>query len=488
MKRPAEDYTPSTTTAAGPKRGRGGRDNGDDEEPPVVCLALPNFGPAEAVDEALQVLFECVGRFLDDPGTASTSTPSSPPVMLEIMVVEEAAGRYAERLRALAAAIPATTTTRRRFRLHLGRLTALKEETDSTVYAQAIAVPCDRRLLPSDHPVAATAFQKAGPILANTAKLMFHRAESGKAYPVKLMTPSSPLRAQQGVEFVLLALPPCQALATVLPEGWQGALRGTYEALLNAFVDHVVPKVAPRTKKLSVGDKKAASLAAAVPPPVEEDKDQGLPPPVPAYRHPGPPPQSASWHGGLIQYLQHATALKPFIFLETSQWMVIYDGYPKAKVHLLLLPKPSFLAVSGVAELRREAHGERLARLHVEARRIAAKLQQDMPGLHLRLGYHSVPSLQPLHLHIISQDFDSPSLKTKKHWNSFTTPFFLDTTQVETALQEQGRVVVDRVNAEALLKRPLRCHGCGAEQKNMPTLKQHLTRCRQVKELGTAIA
>jgi len=485
MKRPAEDDTPSSATAAAAKRGRA-PDDGDDDEPPVVCLALPNFGPAEAVDEALQVLFECVGRFLNDPGAASTSAPPSPPVVLEVMVVEEAAGRYAERLRALAAAMPATsTTTQRRFRLHLGRLTALKEDMDGTAYAQAIAVPCDHRLLPSDHPVAAAAFQKAGAVLANTAKLMFHRAERGKAYAIKL-TPSSPLRAQQGVEFVLLALPPCQALAMSLPEGWQDALRETYEGLLKAFVEHVVPKVGSRTKKLSVGDKKAASSAAATPPPVDQDKDQGPPPPIPVYRHPGPPPQSASWHGGLMQYLQHATALKPFIFLETSQWMVIYDGYPKAKIHLLLLPKPSFLAVSGVAELRREAHGERLARLHVEARRIAAKLQQDLPGLRLRLGYHSMPSLQPLHLHIISQDFDSPSLKTKKHWNSFTTPFFLDATQVETALQEQGRVVVDRVNAEALLKQALRCHGCGAEQKNMPTLKQHLTRCRQVKELGTA--
>lgn len=31
-----------------------------------------------------------------------------------------------------------------------------------------------------------------------------------------------------------------------------------------------------------------------------------------------------------------------------------------------------------------------------------------------------------LHLHVISQDFDSPALKTKKHWNSFTTEYFID--------------------------------------------------------------
>lgn len=41
------------------------------------------------------------------------------------------------------------------------------------------------------------------------------------------------------------------------------------------------------------------------------------------------------------------------------------------------------------------------------------------------IGYHAMPSMQRLHLHVISTDFNSPCLKTKYHWNSFTTPFFL---------------------------------------------------------------
>ena len=35
-----------------------------------------------------------------------------------------------------------------------------------------------------------------------------------------------------------------------------------------------------------------------------------------------------------------------------------------------------------------------------------------------------------LHMHVISQDFNSPCLKTKKHWNSFTTSYFVDSTGV----------------------------------------------------------
>lgn len=35
-------------------------------------------------------------------------------------------------------------------------------------------------------------------------------------------------------------------------------------------------------------------------------------------------------------------------------------------------------------------------------------------------------SYSHVHLHVISQDFDSPCLKNKKHWNSFTTDYFIE--------------------------------------------------------------
>lgn len=44
-----------------------------------------------------------------------------------------------------------------------------------------------------------------------------------------------------------------------------------------------------------------------------------------------------------------------------------------------------------------------------------------------KIGYHISPSMQRLHLHVISTDFNSNYLKTKKHWNSFNTDFFQST-------------------------------------------------------------
>jgi aprataxin len=84
-----------------------------------------------------------------------------------------------------------------------------------------------------------------------------------------------------------------------------------------------------------------------------------------------------------------------------------------------------------------------------------------------------------LHLHVISEDFDSECLKTKRHWNSFTSAFFLHLDNVITALQEpQGCVAVDVAAAEGLLKQGLFCHRCGQGCKTMPALKEHLRSCR----------
>ena len=92
------------------------------------------------------------------------------------------------------------------------------------------------------------------------------------------------------------------------------------------------------------------------------------------------------------------------------------------------------------------------------------------------LGFHSVPSMRQLHMHVVSTDFDSPALKHKKHWNSFTTPFFLPLPEVEAALAAggAGRVVVDVEAAEELLKGEMRCYKCGERMQNMPTLTRHL--------------
>uniref|UniRef100_G3REA2 Aprataxin n=1 Tax=Gorilla gorilla gorilla TaxID=9595 RepID=G3REA2_GORGO len=104
-----------------------------------------------------------------------------------------------------------------------------------------------------------------------------------------------------------------------------------------------------------------------------------------------------------------------------EQVVVIKDKYPKARYHWLVLP---WTSISSLKAVTRE-HLELLKHMHT----VGEKVIVDFAGsskLRFRLGYHAIPSMSHVHLHVISQDFDSPCLKNKKHWNSFNTEYFLE--------------------------------------------------------------
>ena len=86
--------------------------------------------------------------------------------------------------------------------------------------------------------------------------------------------------------------------------------------------------------------------------------------------------------------------------------------------------------------------------------------------------------MRQVHLHVISQDFDSEHLKNKKHWNSFTTPFFRDATAVIAEIERDGQLSRPTADAvDRLLKKELRCHRCRCVQPNIPRLKAHIRAC-----------
>ncbi|XP_016112568.1 aprataxin [Sinocyclocheilus grahami] len=116
--------------------------------------------------------------------------------------------------------------------------------------------------------------------------------------------------------------------------------------------------------------------------------------------------------------------------------VVIKDKYPKARYHWLVLPWDS---ISSLKALRLE-HVELLKHMQ----RVGDQMLQQCPDAHklrFRLGYHAIPSMSHVHLHVISQDFDSPCLKNKKHWNSFTTDYFVESQDVIAMLEHDGKVI-----------------------------------------------
>uniref|UniRef100_A0A8C6T551 Aprataxin n=1 Tax=Neogobius melanostomus TaxID=47308 RepID=A0A8C6T551_9GOBI len=173
---------------------------------------------------------------------------------------------------------------------------------------------------------------------------------------------------------------------------------------------------------------------------------------------------SGHWNQGLKVSMQDPTMQ----VYKDETVVVIKDKYPKARYHWLVLPWQS---IPNLKSLRKE-HCDLVRHMH----NIGEQMIRQCPhsdSLRFRMGYHAIPSMSHVHLHVISQDFDSPCLKNKKHWNSFTTDYFIDSKDVLRMLDTNGRVSVKEGTSE-LLKLPLRCHMCHKELSTVPALKEHL--------------
>lgn len=119
------------------------------------------------------------------------------------------------------------------------------------------------------------------------------------------------------------------------------------------------------------------------------------------------------WSLGLVESMNNPET----IVKKTENTVVIHDKYPKAKIHYLVLPEDNINSIY------------KLNSSHVSLLKEFGEIYDEMKAEHkshnLRAGFHAAPSMQRLHMHIISTDMVSSCLKTKIHWNSFTTKFFL---------------------------------------------------------------
>lgn len=160
---------------------------------------------------------------------------------------------------------------------------------------------------------------------------------------------------------------------------------------------------------------------------------------------------------------------------EDKDTVIIRDAFPKARHHFLVLPKP--LVTRGPRSFKQE--DSRLVEGLLRAGEdLAEKITTKNPEVKFRFGFHAIPSMGHLHMHVISQDFDSQSLRNKKHWNSFTTEFFLDADVVIERLKSDGHLSIDTKHFEALLKQDLSCPLCKTVCANLPKMKEHFKRCQ----------
>eukprot|EP00811_Abedinium_folium_P032252 NODE_5326_length_1782_cov_28.306949.p1 GENE.NODE_5326_length_1782_cov_28.306949~~NODE_5326_length_1782_cov_28.306949.p1 ORF type:complete len:344 (+),score=78.55 NODE_5326_length_1782_cov_28.306949:104-1135(+) len=156
----------------------------------------------------------------------------------------------------------------------------------------------------------------------------------------------------------------------------------------------------------------------------------------------------------------------------TDEFALLFDGHPKSHVHLLAMPRHW---IEGPAQLTR-AHLPMLLRLSAYVSWVLEELAKQYPDLTWRHGVHSTPTLLQLHVHVMSQDFRSPSMKQPKHFNSFQSPFLVPLDALIAGLKDHGYL---QLHGKDALNGDMWCCGCGANfGSRIGELKVHLNRCR----------
>lgn len=206
-------------------------------------------------------------------------------------------------------------------------------------------------------------------------------------------------------------------------------------------------------------------------------------------------------HGrnGLAAYTADPASFPPSrVVYYNDKFVVINDLYPKASVHLLILPRdrarnvmspqdafddPDFLAdcraeekrVRGVVagELRRRfGHESASDRPVLEAIRMEDPPDKLPPGRdwdkEIISGIHANPSMNHVHIHVLSRDMHSQPMRKSNHYLSFTTDFLVPLDQFPLAAgdhrRRHGWTAADMV-----------CWRCGRNFGNrMARLKEHL--------------
>jgi histidine triad (HIT) family protein len=89
---------------------------------------------------------------------------------------------------------------------------------------------------------------------------------------------------------------------------------------------------------------------------------------------------------------------------ETDTVLAFYDIAPKAKTHILIIPKEEIVTAKEVTEENLTKFGE----LFLAAKKIAKKLNMDGYKLHMNVGENGGQIVPHVHLHFLSPDYKSP--------------------------------------------------------------------------------
>ncbi|KAJ7774766.1 hypothetical protein B0H16DRAFT_1508264 [Mycena metata] len=182
------------------------------------------------------------------------------------------------------------------------------------------------------------------------------------------------------------------------------------------------------------------------------------------------------------------------LFSHTTTSLTIYDAFAKGIFHFLILPRVQApFTVSELSSLRTLLRGDKarakqlLTALNEDAKTLRKEIEEEMLDRFgftwgVWTGFHGAPSMEHLHLHVLSDDLCTERMNKKKHYNSFHPKlgFFLDIDEVLSWFDAEDSYFSSMANMdprkhyEPMLKEDLSCWRCNTSMKNIPTLKAHL--------------
>ncbi|KAL7695342.1 Scavenger mRNA decapping enzyme [Lotmaria passim] len=166
--------------------------------------------------------------------------------------------------------------------------------------------------------------------------------------------------------------------------------------------------------------------------------------------------------------------------------ILVNDAFPKSTVHCLVMPLE--LRLDSLNALTKRDVPLLRHMIHV-GNEYVHFLKSTSPKLYGKrrfiTGFHALPSLPMLHLHVLSMDLDSVYLKTKKHYNSFATFFFLTSERIVDDLERNSRVTINKdvTRLQQMENQDMKCLWCGAPLANIPAMKAHVRTCTENKSV-----
>ncbi|KAG5497256.1 hypothetical protein JIQ42_03738 [Leishmania sp. Namibia] len=164
--------------------------------------------------------------------------------------------------------------------------------------------------------------------------------------------------------------------------------------------------------------------------------------------------------------------------------VLVNDAFPKSMVHCLVMPLD--LRLQSLNDLTKKDVPLLRHMMHVGdeyVHYLKTMAPHTYKARRFIAGFHALPSLPMLHLHVLSMDLDSPCLKSKKHYNSFATFFFLTSARIVEDLERHGRVTLnqDVARLRQMEAQDMKCLWCGTALVNVPAMKSHIQSCPQNK-------